>query len=93
MTNPVAWMDKYGNICLDIDKRMYKGKITATRNYHANDIPLYAHPIKELTDDEIIKEALDIGFLTNEDLTPEWAEYTQEFIASVRAILKKANEK
>ena len=50
---PVAWMDKYGNICLDIDKKMNRGKITARNNYDANDIPLYTHPAKtqELLDE------------------------------------------
>ena len=55
-------------------------------------IPLYTHPA-ELTDEEIIKEALEIGFIVEQDLSYEWREYTQEFIACVKAILRKAQEK
>ena len=81
---PVAWMSSVGGEFVYVGYEPAEGYLA---------IPLYTHPAKTLTDEEMIKEALDIGFLTNEDLTPEWTEYTQEFIASVRAILRKAQEK
>ena len=93
MNEPVAWIrqSKYGKPII-VQNPCYQFSYEA-ECAKWDDVPLYTHPAKTLTDEEIIKEALDIGFLTNEDLTPEWAEYTQEFIASVRAILRKAQER
>jgi len=53
-SEPIAWMDKYGNVCTDIQKKMYQGNITAQYNYDKNTIPLYTSPqTKPLSDDEI----------------------------------------
>ena len=43
---PVAWMNSKGNIILPAHK--------ANKEYN---IPLYTHPVKELTDEEILREA------------------------------------
>ena len=65
---PVAWMDDFGNVFEGINKFFH--------------IPLYTHPVKELTDKEIL-EICDLG---------EW--HRDEFaINFARAILRKAQEK
>ena len=58
-----------------------------TIHYEIDDFPLYTHPVKELTDDEIIAEAEKHDWLglTSES---EW----QPEIDFARAILRKAQE-
>ena len=65
---PVAWMDDFGNVFECKNKFFY--------------IPLYTHPVKELTDDEIV----DIG---TEFLAPKDC----DIYTFARAILRKAQEK
>ena len=48
------------------------------------DIPLYTHPVKELTDEEIIKTMVQFDVYSNDD---------QCLIEAGRAILRKAQEK
>ena len=75
MNKPVAWMYKCllsDNMEVDLEKPPAQ---------YENPIPLYTHPVKELTDEEID----DIGreHLTDGDGAIEFA----------RAILRKAQEK
>jgi len=62
---PVAWMDANDKTIISNEKKW------------ANDIPLYTHPAKTLTDEEITKLHLEC-----------WDE-----IEFARAILRKASEK
>ncbi len=68
---PVAWMSN--------GKEFYVQK-----NYCPDFIPLYTHPAKTLTDEEIT-EIFDTTF--------EVRDYQDSFIKFARAILKKASEK
>ena len=65
---PVAWMDKE------------TGQVSRVACY---DIPLYTHPAKTLTDEEIWELAQPHGDLAWQDCTLEFA----------RAILRKAQKK
>ena len=68
---PVAWMRLTG----DRVTRITLEKV------QDNDIPLYTHPVKELTDEEILQVRKDL----------DWE--TDELIDFARAILRKAGEK
>ena len=74
MNKPVAWRKVVGNV---------------TKYYQYNEIgegtPLYTHPVKELTDEEIIQINKDEG--TCWDVPDRFA------IQIARAILRKAQEK
>jgi hypothetical protein len=77
---PVAWMMKYrenGSTYLISEKPTREQKISHDA------IPLYTHPAKTLTDEEILKMAADRFHYSEYRLVIEFA----------RAILKKANEK
>ena len=65
---PVAWIDKDGNI-------FYTNGIAHT-------LPLYTHPVKELTDEEIMALYWRAGWDSDEDV-----------VNFARAILRKAQEK
>jgi len=69
---PVAWMSN--------GKEFYVQK-----NYCPDFIPLYTHPVKELTDEEI-REVADEVFKDYKN----WHHYQIDF---ARAILRKAQEK
>ena len=73
---PVAWMDKTEGI-LSFD---YMG---------AGFIPLYTHPVKELTDEEIA----DFLYAYCLDMGNVYEASEEQFIKCVRAILRKAQEK
>ena len=66
---PVAWMDKKGFVITNKE----------SAKEHGFDIPLYTHPAKELTDEEIIEVMNSFVVF--------------DFIGFARAILKKASEK
>ena len=68
---PVAWMSN--------GKEFYVQK-----NYCPDFIPLYTHPVKELTDEEII--AVGNAVVNHIDSNEGWLEFA-------RAILRKAQEK
>jgi hypothetical protein len=68
---PVAWMLN--------GKEFYVQK-----NYCPDFIPLYTHPVKELTDEEII--AVGNAVVNHIDSNEGWIEFA-------RAILRKAQEK
>ncbi len=75
---PVAWMQTKPNLVTG--ESMYFFKKEQTEN---NDIPLYTHPVKELTDEEIAQE---------------WGKFYPDvfhthLIDFAKAILRKAQEK
>jgi hypothetical protein len=70
---PVAWINRKGEFMPE--------------KVDSFDIPLYTHPVKELTDEEIQELALCDEFWISEDCTIfDWHKFA-------RAILKKAQEK
>ena len=73
---PVAWFEQ--------DPDMKSIWYQADQN-SSNAIPLYTHPVKELTDEEIIK--------VNEDIGTCWDVPHRFAIQIARAILRKAQEK
>ena len=72
---PVAWMNKIATSWVTTTPDEFKDEW----------IPLYTHPVKELTDEEIIK--------VNEDIGTCWDVPHRFAIQIVRAILRKAQEK
>ena len=71
---PVAWMRLTAN----------KDTRISLEKFHNDDIPLYTHPVKELTDEEIL-DTFDPHF--DADIEDK------ELIKFARAILRKASEK
>ena len=79
MNKPVAWLN--GNeICPEIG---YETTITSEHPKDLGWIPLYTHPVKELTDEEIDE-------ISKEVWERPWLEVHRKF---ARAILRKAQEK
>ena len=72
---PVAWMQTWEN---QDGKKYHTIEWTRIGN---NDIPLYTHPAKTLTDEEI-----------NEIFGKTWLDF-QDYKEFARAILRKAQEK
>ena len=70
INKPVAWMDENENVIFE-------------KNW-AYPIPLYTHPVKELTDEEIISTMVQFDVYSNDD---------QCLIEAGKAILRKAQEK
>jgi hypothetical protein len=68
---PVAWMDKNDPTIINLLPKW------------ADDIPLYTHPAKTLTDEEILEVAQKMG----------WQGALGFLINFARAILRKAQEK
>ena len=84
MNEPVAWMSKEDfEDYLSEDKRV----TSATVFNFKLDIPLYTHPVKELTDEEIANTWDDVR--KDATLKPSMKDM-QDF---ARAILRKAQEK
>ena len=75
---PVAWMQEF-----ECSKTGQKRRRLEFEQIGIDDIPLYTHPVKELTDEEI-KE------LSEKHLDMDWQTGVIEF---ARAILRKAQEK
>ena len=76
---PVAWIDPY-----DLERvPLYDCWVSGEKTKRV-DIPLYTHPVKELTDEEIT-EIFDTTF--------EVRDYEDSFIKFARAILRKVQEK
>ena len=79
MNEPVAWISVLG---IDlIGQKFTDVRVSLTKTDVAS-IPLYTHPVKELTDDEIV----DIG---TEFLAPKDC----DIYTFARAIIRKAQEK
>ena len=69
MTNePVAWMNEHGEI--------------SQEEHWAYSTPLYTHPSKDLTDEEIIAICDEVGVII-----------ADTGLQAIRAILRKAQEK
>ena len=73
---PVAWMDKESGV---VCKEVYATEMPN------NLIPLYTHPVKEPTDEEIL-------FIADKVDIPDEPD-TKDLIEFARAILRKAQEK
>ena len=71
MNEPVAWMNSKGDIILPA--------MQANKEYN---IPLYTHPVKELTDEEILQFRDKVPY-----------SYSADLLEFARAILRKASEK
>jgi hypothetical protein len=78
---PVAWMSKIDNHIVTFDKRLVNEAEHAGAD---NWMPMYLHPVKELTDEEIVNL-----------FEPKYdAEIDDEMLIDfARAILRKAQEK
>jgi hypothetical protein len=74
---PVAWMDEINTFVLDTDYKQFP------KSLQNGMIPLYTHPAKTLTDEEI-------RALWNP--MPDTKVYVRDLITFARAILKKASE-
>ena len=72
MNEPVAWIDK------NTGKPRMEGFIQTD-----HDIPLYTHPVKELTEKEIVEVINEHG----------WRGLTGYLLTFAHAILRKAQEK
>ena len=71
---PVAWMDEINTFVLDTDYKQFP------KSLQNGMIPLYTHPVKELT-------------LTDDEAMDLWNEASSHPIDFARAILRKAQEK
>lgn len=80
---PVAWMSKIDNHIVTFDKRLVNEAEHAGAD---NWMPMYLHPVKELTDDEILQV-----YSESEIWVPDMDE--SDLIEFARAILRKAQEK
>jgi len=76
---PVAWINKVTFQYLT--ELGYSAKVYPKKS--DGDIPLYTHPVKELTDGQIMQVWWDANDITDDDTVIEFA----------RAILRKAQEK
>ena len=74
---PVAWMDEINTFVLDKDYQQFP------KSLQNGMIPLYTHPVKELTDEEIW-----------EIVSLKWWDWEDSFDVTgfARAILRKAQE-
>ena len=85
---PVAWMETYKGEPNNLD--WDKSNLNYGSEFH-DVVPLYTHPVKELTDEEILIICFDTGItgwkLSDGDMD---AEIMLDF---ARAILRKAQEK
>ena len=77
---PVAWMETYKGEPNNLD--WDKNNLYCEGEFH-NVVPLYTHPVKELTDQEIVEIAKDCGYANRYELNVQFA----------RLILRKAQEK
>ena len=71
---PVAWMDEINTFVLDTDYKQFP------KSLQNGMIPLYTHPVKELT-------------LTDDEVMDLWNQASSHPAEFARAILRKAQEK
>ena len=90
---PVAWI-------IESDEEFKNGKNYPTLDWYVKDIlnlpigtKLYTHPVKELTDDDILKLAKKSGFVLYKNNIDWSSNYDKEIKQFARAILKRASEK
>jgi hypothetical protein len=81
MSEPVAWINKHN---LESISKEGAGNVW-NEPYFDGDVPLYTHPMRELTNEEIMEVANEV-FNTYKN----WGYYQIDF---ARAILAKACEK
>ena len=86
---PVAWM------LADKEKEYIRSIMAVQHDFVPQgcvEIPLYTHPVKELTDEEIFKTAIENGAYQNKESGHIYPDdmYILNF---ARAILRKAQEK
>ena len=87
---PVAWMGKdYDGLKTDLYFDVEKNKLPY--RLYESAIPLYTHPVKELTDEEIA-DALYVADITLNNLS-DGDIPIERINAFARAILRKAQEK
>jgi len=79
---PVAWIDPY-----DLE-RLPHHDCWVNGQEHKNSVPLYTHPVKELTDEEIYQAWVEAK---NTALNTRGSDFVEVIFA--RAILRKAQEK
>jgi hypothetical protein len=79
---PVAWMDEINTFVLDKDYKQFP------KSLQNGMIPLYTHPVKELTNEEIM-DFINAFCL---DMGDYWELTERNAIPMIRAILKKAKE-
>jgi len=92
---PVAWM------LLGLEDRKPKLiNLQVIEHLEGTWIPLYTHPAKTLTDEEIISSAEEAGFNWSEDKgifvrhsNGSWIGLDSKMVDFARAILRKAQEK
>ena len=77
---PVAWMETYKGEPNNLD--WDKNNLYCEGEFH-NVVPLYTHPVKELTEKEIVEVINEHG----------WRGLTGYLLTFARAILRKAQEK
>jgi hypothetical protein len=79
---PVAWMETYKGEPNNLD--WDKSNLNYGSEFH-DVVPLYTHPVKELTDEEIMEIHCQIREKNKCELPP--------YVEFARAILRKAQEK
>ena len=81
---PVAWLspDNF-YVCPEAE---YQVSITTEHPKDLGWLPLYTHPAKTLTDEEILE-------LTKDSTIFEYREFDDDMVRFARAILRKAQEK
>ena len=91
---PVAWTNAD---CLEMVKEDGESNMWWMPDL-AEDIPLYTHPAKTLTDEKILKTCIKFGFYDRisdphfDEKTGAWS-LDEDLIEFARAILRKAQEK
>ena len=93
MNKPVAWMETYKGEPNNLD--WDKNNLYCEGEFH-NVVPLYTHPVKELTDEEIkfIAYPFESVYTTYDKQTDTDTVHTRfDQLGFARAILRKAQEK
>ena len=93
MNKPVAWMETYKGEPNNLD--WDKNNLYCEGEFH-NVVPLYTHPVKELTDEEIkfIAYPFESVYTTYDKQTDTDTVHTRfDQLGFARAIIRKAQEK
>ena len=89
MNKPVAWMETYKGEPNNLD--WDKSNLNYGSEFH-DVVPLYTHPVKELTDEEIYA-CFHQYFVLGEPKPTHYELEYEDLIEFARAILRKAQEK
>jgi len=87
---PVAWMETYKGEPNNLD--WDKSNLNYGSEFH-DVVPLYTHPVKEPTDEEILHQNLIWGQQNGEDYSMLTVEDIEPLISLIRAILRKESER